>query len=58
MDALDDILARKILRKLEQQSPALIKSETPGLMALLDELFGEGKLPQCRDYLTRLMKNV
>ena len=58
MDALDDILARKILRKLEQQSPALIKSETPGLMALLDELFGEGKLPQCRDYLTRLMKSV
>ena len=58
LGALDDILARKILRKLEQLSPALIKSETPALMALLDELFGQDLLPQSQDYLARLMKRV
>ena len=56
--ALDDMLARKIFRKLEQLSPALIKSETPALLALLDELFGADLLPQSRDYLNRLVKSV
>ena len=37
-EALDDILAREILRKLEQLSPAYVKSEANGLVALLDEL--------------------
>ena len=58
MEALDDLLSRKVLRKLEQLSPTLLKGEIPGLCALLDELFGPGHLPQCRDYLTRLAKSV
>ena len=56
--ALDDILARKILRKLEQLSPALIKSEIPNLLTLVEELFNKGTLPQCREYLQRLQKSV
>ena len=56
--ALDDILSRKILRKLEQLSPALIKSEVPALGALLDQLFGTDTLPLSQEYLSRLMKSV
>ena len=56
--ALDDIFARKILRKLEQLSPALIKSEIPNLQALLEELFNKGTLPLCREYLQQLQKSV
>ncbi|MBE6975096.1 MAG: hypothetical protein E7436_06365 [Ruminococcaceae bacterium] len=55
--ALDDILARKILRKLEQQSPILLKSEIPGLLATLDDLFGKNALPQSQAYLLRLQRN-
>ena len=54
--ALDDIFARKILRKLEQVSPSLIKSEMPGLCSLLDEMFGDEALPQSKAYLDRLLK--
>ncbi|MBO5778823.1 MAG: hypothetical protein J6R82_04560, partial [Clostridia bacterium] len=56
--ALDDLMARKILRKLEQLSPAFVRNEADGLLNLLDELFGEGSLPQCREYISRLKRNV
>ena len=56
--ALDDILARKIFRKLEQLSPALIKNEMPALLALLDDLFGADALPLSREYLFRLSKSA
>ena len=57
-DALDDILARKILRKLEQLSPALIKNEVPKLVLFLEELFGSDSMPLCRDFLDRLQRSV
>lgn len=56
--ALDDILARKILRKLEQLSPALIKNEVPGLISYLEELFGADSMPLSREYLERLQKRL
>ena len=56
--ALDDILARKIFRKLEQLSPALIKNEMPALLALLDDLFGTDALPLSREYLDRLQRSA
>jgi hypothetical protein len=43
---------------LEQLSPALIRSELPGLLARLEDLFGTDALPLCRDYLTRLGKSI
>ena len=57
-EALDDILARKILRKLEQLSPAFVKSESDNLIALLDELFGMKNLPQSAEHIKRLKRNV
>ena len=58
VDALDDLLARKILRKLEQLSPAFVRSEADGLLDLLDELFGEEHLAQSKDYVKRLKRTV
>lgn len=56
--AMDDILARKILRKLEQLSPVLLRSEIPVLLTLLEELFGEDQMPLSREYLARLLKST
>lgn len=55
-DALDDILSRKILRKLEQVSPALIRTSVPELSRGLENLFGN--LPMSQAVLTRLTKSV
>ena len=57
-EALDDILARKILRKLEQLSPAFVKSESDNLLSLLDELFGLKNLPQSNEHIKRIKRNV
>lgn len=54
--ALDDILSRKILRKLEQVSPALIRTSVPELSRGLENLFGS--LPMSQAVLNRLMKSV
>ena len=56
LGALDDILSRKILRKLEQLSPILLKNEIPRLRSWLQQAFGPNSLPQCQEYLGRLEK--
>ena len=58
LGALDDILSRKILRKMEQLSPTLLKNEVPRLRAWLLQVFGPNSLPQCQEYLGRLEKYV
>ena len=57
-DAIDDIIARKILRKLEQLSPAYVKSQADGLCELLDRLFGIENLPQSNALIIRFKRNV
>ena len=56
--AIDDILARKILRKLEQLSPVLLQNEIPALAGVLDTLFGQAALPLCREYLDGLTRRT
>ena len=56
--AMDDILARKILRKLEQLSPVLLRNEIPALTGVLDTLFGQAALPLCREYLDQLLRSA
>ena len=53
VSALDDIFARKVLRKLEAQAPVYVRNESPALMKLLDDLFGQGNMPECTAYLER-----
>ena len=56
--ALDDILARKVLRRLESRNPVYVRSEAGALCAFLDELFGAGEMPLCVEYLRRLERTV
>ena len=58
LEALDDILAKKILRKLEMQNPVLVKNAAPGLLAYLDELFGTDKMKMCKAFIHRLERNA
>ena len=56
--ALDDILARKILRKLEALSPAFVKSEADGLISKIEECFGAGVMLLSAEYVSRLKKTL
>ena len=58
LDALDDILAKKIIRKLETQNPIYLRNAAEGLIAFLDELFGADKMPLCKEYIHRLERNA
>lgn len=58
IDAIDDLLTKKILRKLESQNPIYIKNMIAELCAYIDEIYGEGALPLCRAYLHRLEISV
>ena len=58
LDALDDILARKVLRKLESQNPVYVRSAADGLCTYLEELFGSDHMTLCKDYLRRLERSA
>ena len=57
-EALDDILSKKVLRKLEMQNPVYIRSVVDGFCDYLDELFGQDKMKSCKAYAMRIKKNV
>ena len=58
IDALDDIVCKKLLRKLETQSNHYLKSEAEALCGYLDELFGKDAMTQCKAYVRRIAKNL
>ena len=53
LDALDDILCKKVFRKLEAQNPIYVRNSVPGLCNYLDELFGYDRMKLCKEYLRR-----
>ncbi len=57
LDALDDILSSKIIRKLESQNPVYMRKEAAGLCKYLDDLFGQDKMVQCKEYIMRIERN-
>lgn len=57
-EALDDILAKKVLRKLESQNPVFVKSKSDELIAKLNEIFGDGNMPVCENYIKKLANNA
>ena len=57
-EALDDILAKKVLRKLESQNPVYVKSKSEELIGKLNEVFGEGNMPVCEAYIKKLANNA
>jgi len=58
LEALDDILAKKIIRKLETQNPVYLRSAAEGLCTYLDELFGTDGMPLCKAAIHRLERNA
>jgi len=58
LSAIDDILAKKVLRKLEMQNPIYIKNEAEGLCAFLDNLFGQDKMVICKAFMARLQRTI
>ena len=58
LEAIDDILSKKVLRKLEAQNPIYVRNSAEGLRSYLDEVFGQDKMPRCKAYLTHLERNA
>ena len=58
LEALDDILSKKILRKLEMQNPIYLRSASAGLSAYFDELFGDDRMPLCKEFVARLQRTI
>ena len=56
--ALDDILAKKVIRKLETQNPIYLRNAAEGLITYIDELFGADHMNACREAIRRLQRNA
>ena len=56
--ALDDILSKKVIRKLETQNPIYLRNSAEGLLSFIDELFGADKMPLCKEHIHRLQRNA
>lgn len=57
MEALDDILSKKVMRKLGSQNPVYVRNNAEKLIRYMDELFGEDRLPLCKSYVRKLILN-
>ncbi len=58
LEALDDILAKKVMRKLSMQNPVYIRNSAEPFCRYMDELFGEENMPLCKEFVRRLEKNA
>ena len=58
LDALDDILSKKVLRKLEAKNPVYVKNASQGLISFIDDLFGVDKMAQCKEYIINFEQNA
>ena len=56
--ALDDIIAKKVIRKLETQNPIYLRNTSEELIVFLDELFGADNMTLCKEYIRRLQRNA
>ncbi len=52
-DAIDDMLSKKVFRKLDSQNPVYVKSVAEDVCDYLDELFGKDSMPLCKEYIRR-----
>lgn len=58
IEAIDDILAKKVMRKLGSQNPVFVKNALPGLYECINDLFGEEGLPMCKEFLNHIEMSV
>ncbi len=58
LEALDDILSRKVLRKLESKNPVYVRAQSEALCNFLDDLFGTDKMVLCKETIKNIEQNV
>lgn len=58
MDAIDDLMSKKVIRKLESQNPVFVKNALPELFDFMSELFDDDGLPKCREYMKKIEMSV
>jgi hypothetical protein len=58
LEALDDIISKKVFRKLDTQNPIYVRNNVEALSAFLDELFGYDKMPLCKAYLSKFERSA
>jgi MoxR-like ATPase len=56
-EALDVILAKKVLRKLSSCNPVLVKAKSGELMDLIGNLFGSENAPECISAVKKIAEN-
>lgn len=52
-EAIDIIMARKVLRKLEAKNPLFVKRQTKDFLSFIDGLFGENVMVHCEEVLNK-----
>ena len=57
LDALDDILAKKVLRKLATQNMTYRKAELETLCDTFNEYFGADRMKSCIETIKRVARN-
>lgn len=58
LEALDDIISKKVLRKLGSLNPVYIRNTADNFVKFLDELFGEENMSECKAVIRRLERNA
>jgi len=58
IQAIDFIVAKKVLRKFESLSLGFMRDELTKFSAYLDKLFGKNSMVICKDYIEQLKKNM
>ena len=58
MQAIDFIVAKKVLRKFESLSLGFMREELNKFSAYLDKLFGKNTMVICKEYIELLKKNM
>ncbi len=54
ISAIDDIMSKKVLRKLETKNMVYVKNAAPGLISFIEELFGSESMEQCKEYIRNI----
>ena len=58
LEALDDILAKKLFRKLESRNPIFVRNGIEGLCLFLDDLFGKDHMTISKTYLHQFERSA
>ena len=58
IEAIDDILSRKVLRKLESKNPVYVRAAAEEFCNYIDDLFGTDKMPLCKETIRRIEQNI